>query len=95
MDNHKLIVDEQQRAFKFDIDGKTAMINYRLKDGKIYSLDHTEVPDELQGQGIASDLAQKTLTYIKESGSKILPLCSFVAAYVKRHPEWNDIVAHG
>ena len=49
---------------------------------------HTFVPDEIGGRGIASKLASTALQYAKDQGHKIAVLCPFVAAYVKKHPEW-------
>lgn len=79
--------------FEADIDGKIAFIEYSLfPDGIIFS--HTEVPPELEGQGIASQLAKYVLEYARGEKLKVVPLCPYVNAYVKRHPEYNDLT-HG
>ena len=70
----------------------TSKLEYRMGKDRI-ALIHTEVPDELQGQGIGSDLVKTALQFAKDKDLKVLPYCPFVAAYIKRHPEWQDIVA--
>ena len=58
-------------------------------------LTHTEVPRELEGKGIGSQLVEKTLQDIERQGLRLVPLCPFVAAYIKKHPEWRRIVMKG
>ena len=94
MGTSNLIVNSEQRRFELHIDGNIAVIDYRLKDG-IMQLIHTEVPQALEGQGYGKAIVEKTLTYIRDQGYKLIPLCSFVAAYLQRHPEWNEILANG
>ena len=56
---------------------------------------HTYVPAEIGGQGIASLLTQTALEYAKSQGHLIAVLCPYVAAYVKRHPEWYALYDTG
>lgn len=53
---------------------------------------HTETPSELKGQGVATELIEKSLQDIKEQGRKVYPLCPFVIAYIRKNPEWKEIV---
>lgn len=76
-----------KKRFEMYIGDKIAFIDYILnKQGVIY-LTHTEVPVGLEGQGVGSAIVSKTLDYIRSSGLKMAPLCPFVAAYLKRHPQ--------
>lgn len=94
-EDYELINNEDQKRYEFHIDGHTARVEYILtKDNKIY-LTHTEVPRELEGKGIASALVKKVLSEVKNSGRKLVPLCPYVAQYMKKHPEWNELVAPG
>jgi predicted GNAT family acetyltransferase len=53
---------------------------------------HTEVTDALQGKGVASQLLDKMTTYARDNKLKVVPLCPYVLAQFKRHPEkYNDI----
>ena len=81
---------EAQR-FELVVDGHLAEVVYRSAPG-VLVLVHTGVPDELSGQGIASRLAKHVLEYARGKGIKIVVRCAFIAAYLKRHPEYQDLV---
>ncbi|HET9182389.1 MAG TPA: GNAT family N-acetyltransferase [Candidatus Angelobacter sp.] len=84
---------EQATAGRFEIeqDGHTAFLEYSLA-GNVLQLIHTEVPDGLQGKGIASELAKSALEWAGKNGKKVDVICEFVAGYVEKHPEYNDVV---
>ena len=77
--------------FEIERDGHTAFLEYMLS-GDVLQLIHTEVPNALQGKGIASELAKSALEWARQNGKKIDVICEFVASYVKRHPEYRDLV---
>lgn len=78
--------------FELDAEGGTAYAYYRL-DGGIVAFHHTETPPHLQGRGIASRLVRGALEQVRVQGLKVIPRCSFVSAYLARHPEFNDLLA--
>lgn len=84
-----------RNRFELTIDGRTAVIDTILAKGGVMFLTHTEVPKELEGQGIGKRLVEFALNHIKDNGYRLAPLCPFVAAYLKRHPEWQSILADG
>ena len=86
--------NKEKKRFEVLIDDKIAMIEYIRAQNKVY-LTHTEVPTELEGKGIASSMVKQVLQQIKDEGLELVPLCPFVAAYLKRHPEWKEILAKG
>jgi 2'-5' RNA ligase len=79
------------RRFELDIDGALAVAQYRL-DGDTILFTHTEVPARLQGRGIGSRLVRGALDAARARGLRVVPLCSFVADYIRRHPEVKDLV---
>jgi predicted GNAT family acetyltransferase len=83
--------EPQARRFVADIDGQTAYISYRERDGGILELDHTYVPHALRGGGIASQLTAHALGFARDRGTRVLPSCPFVAAYIARHPEYREL----
>ena len=91
----KLVLNEEKKRFELEVESKIAFIEYILTNENIMFLTHTEVPIELEGKGVGSAIVSKTLAYIKEKGYTLAPLCPFVAAYVKRHPDWKSILAKG
>ena len=78
--------------FEVSLDGHTAFASYR-RDGNVLLVYHTEVPREFEGRGIGSALVKGVLVIAREQGLKVKPFCSFVAAYMQRHPETADLRA--
>ena len=64
---------------------------YHLRPGKI-TFTHTEVPPEDEGKGFAARLVGAALADARKRGFKIVPACSYIVAYVRRHPEYDDRV---
>ncbi len=78
--------------FELIVDGHTALAAYRLKPGVI-TFTHTEVPAELGGRGIGSQLAKGALDQVRARGLKVVPLCPFIKAYIEKHQEYQDLLA--
>ncbi len=78
--------------YEFDLGGHTAYIDYEKDNGTIV-LTHTFVPEAYEGRGVGAQLVAAALTDIRRQGLKVVPQCSFVAVYIKRHPEWSDMVS--
>jgi predicted GNAT family acetyltransferase len=72
-------------------DGHVAYLEYTLA-GKVLQLIHSEVPAEMRGQGVASELAHSALEWAREQGLKVDIVCPSVNAYVAKHPEYKDLV---
>ncbi len=89
-------VTRNDSAHRFEIDTAvgTAVLNY-VADGDRLSLVHTEVPAALEGGGYGSALARAALDYARANGLGVVPSCPFVATYLQRHPEYNDLVVAG
>lgn len=84
--------NEEKNRFEIEIDGHYAYINYREFHDQM-ALVHTEADPELAGKGAAVAVVEKTLNYIEEQGMKVIPLCTYVFAYIKKHPEWKRVVS--
>ncbi|QXV64811.1 N-acetyltransferase [Mucilaginibacter sp. 21P] len=91
-DDIELVDNEAIHNFELTIDGQRSFIDYQVRGEKIYLI-HTEVPEALQGQGVAEALVEKALIHIENKGQKVVPLCAYVQIFLKKHPEWNRIVA--
>ena len=70
-----------------------AFVEY-MRTGDRIVLIHTEVPEALSGRGVGSKLVRGTLEAVRTEGLKVVPRCEFVAAYIERHPEDRDLLAH-
>jgi len=67
-------------------------IRYVLEAGAV-ALVHTEVDPEFQGHGLASELVQGAINDLRERGLKMIPVCPYVRAWLRRHPEQADLAA--
>ncbi len=82
----------EKSRFELSVDGALALADYVLSDG-VMDFTHTETPPELQGRGIASRLIGGALRSARGQGLKVRASCSFVAAYLRQHPEFADLQA--
>ena len=64
---------------------------YRAQPGRI-TLIHTEVEPELEHRGVASQLVAATLDDIRARGLSVVPVCPFIRAFIRRHPEYAGLV---
>lgn len=55
--------------------------------------EHTLVPREIGGRGIAGLLVEDLIADARANGFKIVPQCSYVAAKFDKNPEWADLLA--
>jgi predicted GNAT family acetyltransferase len=65
---------------------------YRVRPDAIV-FTHTEVDDAFEGKGVGSALAKGALEDVRARGASIVPLCPFIAAYIRRHGEFRDLIA--
>lgn len=81
------------RRYEAEVDGATAFVEYSLRGARIALL-HTEVPKSLSGRGVGSTLAQGVLDDVRRRGLTLepSPMCSFIAAWIERHPQYRDLV---
>jgi len=77
-----------ERRFEIDVDGIVSVVDYELADGRMI-LTHTYVPSELRGRGLAEKLVRAALLHARAAGLTVVPACSYVAAFIERHPEFR------
>ncbi|HUP45810.1 MAG TPA: GNAT family N-acetyltransferase [Thermoanaerobaculia bacterium] len=87
----KVTNNEKESQFEAQVDGALAVAAYDLEPGRM-TLTHTKVPPELEGRGIAGQLAKAALDHARAEGLKVVPECSYMAKYIERHPEYRDLV---
>ena len=81
-----------QNRFELDLGGTLAVLDYQRR-GQVLALNHAEVPAELAGRGAGSRLVREALELVRSRGERVVPRCSFVVAYMQRHPEFDDLRA--
>lgn len=84
--------NEPEQRFEAVIDGRLALADYRRQGNTIF-FTHTEVPEALEGNGIAGKIVQTALDYARTEQLSVVPLCPFVTAYIRRNQQYADLVA--
>jgi hypothetical protein len=90
-DTPPVVMNQETHRFEATLGDEVAFAEYRLLHDALV-LPHTVVPDAFAGKGVASALAVTALTYARDHGLKVKPICPFMAGYITKHPEWHDIV---
>ena len=85
--------NEESSQYETTVDGQTAFVSYDREDPDLIVFTHTIVPDELSGRGIAGAVVKHALDDARRQNLKVVPQCSYVASYIKRHSEYQDLVA--
>lgn len=80
--------------YEAKVDGDLAMAVY-LRRGDMIIFTHTEVPEALEGQGIAGQIVRFALDDVRARGLKVVARCPYVAGFIRRHPEYQDLLAPG
>ncbi len=84
----------ERKRFEIQINGHQAVVEYMLAGNRII-FSHTEVDAALEGQGIAALLAKTALKHAQAHHLEVMPLCPYIATYLRRHPEYQVLLAPG
>jgi len=87
----EILHDIEKQKFYVIIDNLESHLEY-VKVDNVLNLNHTYVPDALRGKGIAGKIVKAALTYAEEKKLKIMPSCSYVAEYIRRHVEYEKLL---
>jgi len=84
--------DPDAGAYVIEVDGLPAgKAVYHMRGGR-HLFVHTEVDDEFSGMGLGTRLVRFALDDVRSGNGTVVPICPFFAAFIKRHPEYQDIV---
>lgn len=84
--------DAARSRFVAVVEGHECVADYRRVDGTMW-MTHTGVPSAVGGRGIAAALVRAALEHARAEGLKVVPACSYVDVYMRRHPETLDLLA--
>ena len=86
---------EDKQSYQLELEpGQWARLDYQ-QQGDILHLNHTIVPAALRGKNAAAKLLEYALQDIQDRGLKINPVCSYVQSYIKRNPQWQQLLPNG
>lgn len=89
-----VIHDIDERRFHVDVENHRGELDYALRDG-VMTITHTEVPPAIGGRGVAAELTRVALETARREGWKVVPACSYAAAFIRRHPGFADLLPGG
>lgn len=89
--SEEIIDNRARQRYELAVDGHVAHVDYARARGTITFI-HTIVPEALGGRGIGSKLARHVLDDARRAGEKVIAQCPFIAAYIGKHPEYQDLV---
>jgi uncharacterized protein len=89
----EVVVRDNAPANRYEaqVGNQLAIITYERAPGQITFI-HTVVPQALEGHGVADKMAHTVLEEARASGLAVIPRCPYVAAYIRRHTEYTDLV---
>ena len=90
------VVSDNPAASRYELRVGTELagfVEYKLRQqDTVISLVHTEVLPAFQGEGLATHLARYSLDDARERGLSVLPFCPYINSWIKKHPEYTDLV---
>ena len=88
----KVTHDTTAERYLITVDGRDAGYADYIQGDGVRDFDHTVIDPEFRGQGLSKPLIQAALDDTRAAGDKVRPLCSAVAGFIEKHPEYRDLV---
>jgi predicted GNAT family acetyltransferase len=86
------VIDNPARQrFELTVEGQIAFADYRRQPGLLI-ITHVVTPPALRGGGVAGRVMKGVLEWAREAGMKVSPLCPYADAYIRRHPQYQDLL---
>jgi predicted GNAT family acetyltransferase len=86
----EVVHNPAENRFETWIDGNLSKLDY-IQDGKNFVITHVGVHPSLRGQGVAGRIVEVCLAYARENSLRVIPMCSYAAAFIRRHPEYAEL----
>ena len=86
----EILNNESENRFEVWIEGYLSKLEY-IKDGKNFVITHVGVYPGHRGQGVAAKIVEAGLQYAKENSLRVVPMCSYAAAYIRRNPQHMEL----
>ena len=90
LDQINIVHNPDENRFETIIDGKLSKLDY-LQNGNNFVITHVGVHPSLRGQGVAGKIVEAGIAYARENSYRVVPMCSYAAAYIRRHPEYTEL----
>jgi len=86
----EIINNEKVGQFEYRTEDYLSFLTYKMRDNTMFLM-YTEVPRELGGRGVGSALVLEALEFAKANNFKVAVMCSFIAHYIRKNPQWYDL----
>jgi predicted GNAT family acetyltransferase len=90
LENFEIINNESERRFEISINGLLSKLDY-IQDKDTFVITHVGVHPDLRGQGVAGKLTQAGLEFAKAKSLRVIPMCAYAAAYIRRNPQYAEL----
>jgi hypothetical protein len=84
--------DAERHRFQLTVDGQMCALDYSRSPGKMV-IYHTEVPQQIEGQGLAAHMTRAALEFARTENLRVVPRCSYAAAFFRKNPQYADLLA--
>ena len=92
LNNAGVTHNEKAHRFELHVGGLRAMLTFRRFPDRII-FDHTEVPQPIEGKGLAAKLARFALDFAREHHLRVIPLCPYISSFLRKHTEYQDLLS--
>ena len=92
LDNMVVMHNAEAHRFETTVDGLRSLLSYRRFPDRLL-LQHTEVPSPLERQGLATKLTRTAVDFARANQLRVVPLCPYVLHFLRRHPEYQDLLS--
>jgi len=92
LDKLEVTHNQANHAFEVWIDGQLSKLDY-IQDAKNFVITHVGVYPEFRGQGVAAKIVEAGLQYAKQNSLRVIPMCSYAAAYIRRNPRYMELTS--
>ena len=82
----------EQSRYELVVEGRVVGFCSYRDTGDVVLLPHAEVDPEVEGRGYGTELARGTLDALREQGRHVVPLCPFVVDFIRKNPDYADMV---
>lgn len=90
----EILDDQDEHAYMIHVDGRrVGKAVYHMRGGRHFFV-HTEIDPDMNGRGLGRRLVEFALEDVKAKNGTVVPICPFFRAYLKRHPEYDELIDH-
>lgn len=80
-----------RQRFEAVVEQHLCLLEY-VRDGQTVAMNHVQVPKPVGGRGIAGELTRHALDWARSEGLKVVPNCPYIATWIKRHPDYQELL---